>query len=1081
MKTFFFEVAFAVMAAPVGAQNAVQPTFTEWHDLQVNQVNRLPMHTGIFPFENTELALTGDRKASDRFLSLHGQWKFRWVANADERPTGFFSEDFDDRHWANLPLPGIWELNGYGDPIYVNVGFAWRGHFKNHPPEVPVKDNHVGSYRRTVTIPDDWDGRQVVAHFGSVTSNLYLWVNGRYVGYSEDSKVAPEFDITPYLRKGENLIAFQTFRWCDGSYCEDQDFWRLSGVARDTYLYARNKETHVDDLRITPDLVNNYMDGVLDLKFNLTGAACIDIDLLDAEGKRVAALQLDTAAVRKNDNQLFLASPKRWTAETPYLYTLVAKVKTPPVTRRMGRRRVVSSDGKLVEVLTQKVGFRKVEIKDAQLLVNGQPVLIKGVNRHEIDPDGGYVVSRERMIQDIRLMKQLNINAVRTCHYPDDPVWYDLCDQYGLYIVAEANQESHGFQYGDDAPSKQPAFARQILERNQNNVQTHFNHPSIIVWSLGNETADGPNFTAAYQWVKSQDANRPVQYERGGENGPNTDIACPMYRTHQECEAYAKDETKTRPLIQCEYNHTMGNSSGGFKEYWDLVRKYPKYQGGFIWDFVDQGLRGKDQEGREIYKYGGDYNDYDASDNNFNCNGIVNPDRRPNPHASEIAYWQQNIWVKPVDLKAGRVSIYNENFFRDLSNYKLVWRVLKNGRSVQTGEVNQLEVVPQHTETLVLPYQLDKVCPHAEVLLDIDFVLKNDEPLLPAGTRVAYAQFCLQEGSCFRKVEPCEPMTKETKLKLVDAKKAATVSVENAVFKMEFDKETGLLQTYVVRGQSLLGDGGRLRPNFWRAVTDNDMGAGLQKTYRPWCHPSLLLKSLTARYEKKANTAQVVARYDMPEVQAQLTLTYDILANGTLQVTQAMTTTSGAKVPDLFRFGMLMQLPYGMDCSTFYGRGPIENYADRKLSQNVGVYQQTADEQFYAYIRPQETGTKSDIRWWRQEDAKGFGFRILSPELFSASALHYAIADLDDGLEKEQRHSPQVPRSRYTELTLDLLQTGLGGVDSWSERGIALPPYRVPYADRTFRFTLVPVQQKGCQSITPVEAHEGKSKADHDS
>ena len=335
MKTFFFEVAFAVMAAPVGAQNAVQPAFTEWHDLQVNQVNRLPMHTGIFPFENTELALTGDRKVSDRFLSLHGQWKFRWVANADERPTGFFSEDFDDRHWANMPLPGIWELNGYGDPIYVNVGFAWRGHFKNHPPEVPVKDNHVGSYRRTVTIPDDWDGRQVVAHFGSVTSNLYLWVNGRYVGYSEDSKVAPEFDITPYLRKGENLIAFQTFRWCDGSYCEDQDFWRLSGVARDTYLYARNKETHVDDLRITPDLVNNYMDGVLDLKFNLTGAACIDIDLLDAEGKRVAALQLDTAAVRKNDNRLFLASPKRWTAETPYLYTLVAKVKTPPVTLLM--------------------------------------------------------------------------------------------------------------------------------------------------------------------------------------------------------------------------------------------------------------------------------------------------------------------------------------------------------------------------------------------------------------------------------------------------------------------------------------------------------------------------------------------------------------------------------------------------------------------------------------------------------------------------------------------------------------------------------------------------------------------------
>ena len=1039
-----------IMKSPEGPGNMMTgPTFTEWHDLQVNTLNRMPMHTNFFPFKNYEEAKMGDPKRSENYLSLHGDWKFNWVENADQRPTRFYETDFNDTAWGNMPVPGNWELHGYGDPVYLNVGFAWRGHFKNNPPQVPVKDNHVGSYRRTITLPAAWKGKQVIAHFGLVTSNIYLWVNGHFVGYSEDSKVAPEFDLTPYLKEGDNLIAFQCFRWCDGSYCEDQDFWRLSGLARDTYLYARDKKAYLEDLRLTPDLTDNYTNGTLTIDAKTQNGTALIHQLLDAEGNLVTSTH-----ATGGKTQLKVPNVNRWTAETPYLYTLRTIVVDSHV--KKGQQPKKADENAYVAVTNQKVGFRKVEIRNAQLLVNGQPVLIKGADRHEIDPDGGYVVSRERMVQDIRIMKQLNINAVRTSHYPNDPMWYDLCDEYGIYVVAEANQESHGFQYGDDAPSKKPMFALQILQRNQNNVQTYFNHPSIITWSLGNETADGPNFAAAYKWIKGYDPSRPVQWERGGVDGPSTDIACPMYRTHQWCEDYARDDSKTRPLIQCEYNHTMGNSSGGFKEYWDLVRKYPKFQGGFIWDFVDQGLRAKDKNGVEIYKYGGDYNDYDPSDNNFNCNGIISPDRVPNPHAYEIAYWHQNIWAEPVDLKAGKISVYNENFFRNLDNYKLVWTVLKNGKAVQTGEVEQLDVEPQQRRELTLPIKMEDLCPHAELMLNVDFVLKTAEPLLDAGSRVAYNQFEMQQGACFRKTPKAPAVDKDTRLSLRDKSSESQIVVSNKRFTVAFDRASGLLATFDVDGKALLGQGGTLKPNFWRAVTDNDMGAGVQKSNRIWREPKLQLVTINAMFDKKNNKADVHAEYDMPEVGAQLTLTYSIMADGSMRVTQQMTPKTANEQPFLLRYGMVMQLPYDMQVSEFYGRGPIENYADRKLSQNVGIYKQTADEQFYPYIRPQETGTKSDIRWWKQTNDNGFGFRIVSPELFSASALHYSVADLDEGLEKAQRHSPQVPKSKYTELCIDLGQTGVGGVNSWSKEAIALPSYRLPYKQYTFTFMLVP-------------------------
>ena len=1001
MNKLFLALSFSAFALTAYAQ---QPTMTEWHDLQVNEVNRFTPHTDFFGYESEALALAGDKKSSANYLSLDGTWRFIWVDHADKRPVGCFDIDFDDHAWATMSVPGIWELNGYGHPEYVNIGFAWRGHFENNPPEVPVKDNHVGTYRRKISIPSSWNGKQVIAHFGSVTSNMYLWVNGRYVGYTEDSKVAAEFDITPYVHRGENLIAFQTFRWCDGSYDEDQDFWRLSGVGRSCYLYAQDKDNHIQDIRITPDLVNNYQDGVLTVQLVTVGHAEAHLSLLDADGREVASTK---------GLEMKVSNPHKWTAETPYLYTLLVRYGD--------------------TFIAQKVGFRKVEIKGAQLLVNGQPIYIKGVNRHELDPDGGYVVSPERMLQDIQLMKRFNINAVRTCHYPDDPLWYDLCDKYGLYLVAEANQESHGFGYGDDAPTKTPLFARQILERNQHNVMMNFNHPSIIVWSMGNETVNGPNFTAAYQWIKSQDTSRPVQYEQA-HGGDNTDIFCPMYMRQDHCEGYAKDASKQKPLIQCEYSHAMGNSSGGFKEYWDLVRRYPKYQGGFIWDFVDQSLHGFDSNGRAVYKYGGDYNNYDPSDNNFCDNGLVSPDRVPNPQVYEVGYQYQNIWVEAVDIKNGRIRVKNENFFRPLDYVYLSWTLLCDGVPVNQGTVANLDCQPQATTELTLP--LGQLSAIGEYFLNIDFKLKEKQPLMEQDQMVAYAQL---------------PVTGQ--------RSEQHMASNSQPFTLSFDQSTGFIREYVVNGQSMLGKGGTLKPLFWRAVTDNDMGASLHVKNQVWRTPVMQLKSFNQGKKDKKGAYTVTAVYDMPEVKATLTLQYHVEKSGVVTVTEQMQTTPGETVPDMLRYGMVLQMPYSMGISQYYGRGPVENYSDRHLSQRVGIYEQTADEQFYPYIRPQETGTKTDMRWWKQTDAKGMGLLVEADSLFSASALHYNVDDLDEpGKEKAQRHIQEIPTSQYTNLYIDMLHAGVGGIDSWSDWGQALPPYRVTCQNRSFTFRLVPIR-----------------------
>ena len=1037
-----------------------QPTFTEWHDLQVNEINRLPLHTMHFAYDPNDFPGTGaeylDKKKSMNYLSLEGTWKFNWVANADERPTDFYKTDLDDSKWNNIQMPGNWEMLGYGQPEYVNVGFGWRGHFDQQPPAVPTKDNHVGSYRREINIPANWDGKRVIAHFGSVTSNIYLYVNGKFAGYAEDSKVAAEFDITPFLKKGKNLIAFQTFRWCDGSWCEDQDFWRLSGPARENYLYARSKEHRLLDVRVETELKNNYKDGFLNITAKVQGNTLAYFGLYDPDGKEVIVTGTDNVKNGVAKYQLRVKNVRKWSAETPNLYTLVVSP--------------IQNGGMYLpyEIVQVKVGFRKVEIKNKQFLVNGQPVLLKGANRHEIDPDEGYNLSEQRMIQDIMMMKRMNINAVRTCHYPDDPRWYDLCDKYGLYVVAEANQESHGFQYGDDAAAKKPEFAKQIMERNQHNVSMFYNHPSIVTWSMGNETVMGDNFLQAYKWIKSQDKTRPVQYEQA-RRGEGTDIFCPMYYPVAASEKYAKDPNSPMPLIQCEYNHTMGNSGGNLSDYWDLIRKYPILQGGFDWDFVDQALhrnivkpmsilpyKMNNEELRKIeYCYGGDYNKYDPSDNNFNCNGIIGPDRQMNPHAYEVAYQYQNIWAKMVNAETGEVSVHNENFFRDLSNYALAWSLEEDGVETQNGTIADLDVPAQQTKNFTIPYDKSKI-KGKEVFLNIDFRLKEAEPLLTAGQVMAYAQLpVVTKQACSG---DCSKMLAQghgkKKMKLA-AKKNNVVAVTTPNLTFKIDRSTGLISEYAYNGKSLLGEGGTLKPNFWRAPTDNDMGAGLQKKFQAWKNPQMNLKNIDVKKDKKTNSVTILTSFDMPEVQGQMDITYVVFANtGAVKVTEDFKATEGAKVSDMFRFGMLMQMPYTMEKSNYYGRGPIENYSDRKDCMRIGVYTDDADNQYFPYIRPQESGTKSDIRWWKQTDATGLGLQVKSCTPFYASAIHFDTEELDDGDDKEQRHSFDLKKSKFTNLFLDSAHMGVGGENSWG--AWPLEKYRVHYGNKTFTFTLIP-------------------------
>ena len=894
-----------------------------------------------------------------------------------------------------------------------------------------------------VTVPADWKGERIYLHVGSATSNLMVWVNGKFVGYSEDSKVSAEFDLTKYLTPGkENLIAMQVMRWCDGSYLEDQDFWRFTGIAREVYLYAR-PQAHIADLFITPDLVNNYQDGTLEVKLNAVGAKgeTVMFSLKDKEGKEVAA---QTAKVGGNGEvkvNFDIKNPLKWTAETPNLYTLYTTLM----------------DGKQVaEVVPQRVGFRKVEIKNAQVLVNGQPVLFKGANRHELDPVTGYVVSMDRMLEDIRVMKELNINAVRTCHYPNDPRWYELCDIYGIYMVAEANIESHGMGYGDKTLAKEPTYEKAHLERNESNIKIYKNHPSIIFWSVGNEAGYGPNFEKAYDLVKAYDPSRPCQYEQAGQNG-KTDIFCPMYYDYGGCDKYSQGDNP-RPLIQCEYAHAMGNSMGGFKEYWDMVRKYPKYQGGFIWDFVDQGLRVKNKQGKTIYAYGGDFGRYPTSDHNFNCNGIINPDRKPNPHANEVRYYYQNIWATAKDLKVGEVEVYNENFFKSLDDVELQWTLESEGKVLANGR-NALDIPAQQKRVVKLDGYSLPADVKGEVALNLDFVLKRAEPMLDAGYAVAREQFVVNPYT-FPTMESVLAVTsgKYDTRKVEKEEKVAWVTLSAGNTSVTFNHWNGWIDYLDVDGKPMLEEGYAITPDFWRAPTDNDYGAGTQRKLHAWKNPEMKMKSFkVVENEGKAEKGVEVV-YDMPSVEATLTMTYTLTPAGELVVNEAMTVNKDAKhKPELMRYGMQLVMPKAYNMLTYYGKGPGENYIDRNNGDRLGVYDAKVADQYWGYVRPQESGNKTEVRYWQVKDENGKGLEFYSFAPMECSTLNYLASDLDDGWDKNahQSHSGDLTPRDFSVVKLAARQRGLACVNSWG--AIPLEQYRMPYQDYSFTYVIRPL------------------------
>ena len=1020
-----------------------------WQDPNVNQVNREARHAHFFAFESEEMARQGDKSKSDRYLSMEGMWKFNFVKNHQDAPAGFYGLKYDDSKWVDFPVPGLFELNGYGDKIYKNMGYAWCTTFKNNPPYIGETNNYTGSYRKTFELPANWKGQEVFFHVGSATSNLSVWVNGKYVGYSEDSKVAAEFNITKYLKSGKNLIAMQIMRWCDGSYLEDQDFWRFTGIAREVYLYSTPK-VRIQDFFITQD----YQDGkgILGVDAKIVGGkAQLESKLYDAEGKLVA-----------DGLQATVDNAKAWTAETPYLYVLELQLK---------------KGDNVLQTIRKKIGFRNITIKGGQLLVNGQPILIKGADRHELDPDGGYIVSVDRMIQDIKIMKYLNINAVRTCHYPDDPRWYDLCDEYGLYLTAESNLESHGMGYKEKTLAIRTDFEKAHIERQEGNMITYKNHPSIIVWSLGNEAGYGPNFEKAYDWVKAYDNSRPCQYERAELDG-KTDIFCPMYMDYKDSENYSKGnatnykgkpvegKSGVKPLIQCEYAHAMGNSMGGFKEYWDLIRKYPVYQGGYIWDFVDQGMRDKSKvTGKEIFTFGGDYGRYPASDYNFNCNGIIAPDRRLNPHAYEVRYYYQNVWVSDKGLKEGKVEIYNENFFKTIDDLELEWFVggaagkhhHNNGNRPEGmtfghgGKVDVNGIAPQQRKVITidaLKQVAEKVLGHhgdQEIFVIFQFKTREAQPLIDKGQVVARQQFILNPYQF--------PEIKAEEAKVQKEETESYVKFDADGTTLTVGKWSGWIDYIDVDGEPMLVDRESVTPEFWRAPTDNDYGAWLQQKFGVWKNPQMILKDI------EIDDNQVEAKFEMADVKAELKMTYTLSEDGEIIVRQQLKTDKEAKVSQMFRYGMQLQMPKKFDEVKYYGRGPIENYCDRNSSEFIGVYNNKVADEYFNYVRPQESGNHTDIRWFRVIDKDGKGLEFYSNAPMEASALHYLMSDLDDGPLKDKKvghHSGDLIERPLTQVHIQQRQMGLGCVNSWG--AWPRPEYLVPYQDYDFTFVIKPVK-----------------------
>ncbi len=1037
----------------------------DWENPSVIGINKEPPHATLFPFESSALARRGNREDSRYFRLLNGRWRFHWARRPDERPVAFFQQDFDDTEWDLIDVPSNWEIQGYGVPIYVNAAYP----FWENPPFVPHDYNPVGSYRTTFQLPPNWDGREIFIDFGAVKSAMYLWVNGQRVGYSQGSKLPAEFDITDFVRPGENLLAVEVYRWSDGSYLECQDFWRISGIERDVVLWAAPK-VHLRDFFVKAGLDETYTEGRLGVSLTLVGYGggpagpySVSASLLDASGARVASLPSAGSGPLAEGGEANLAlraelGPVRtWTAETPNLYTLLLTLK--------------DGEGRTLEVLRQDVGFRSVEVKDGLLQVNGVPITIKGVDRHEHDPYTGHVISKESMVEDIRLMKAANMNAVRTSHYPDDPLWYELADRYGLYLVAEANIESHGMGYHPDTTlGNNPAWELAHVDRLQRMVERDKNHPSVIIWSMGNEAGNGVNFYAGYRWIKGRDDTRPVQYERAGRDW-DTDLYVPMYPGLDRLEEYGASDPE-KPLIMCEYAHAMGNSVGNFADYWEVIDRYPSLQGGFIWDWVDQGLFKVTDAGDTIWAYGGDFGPAGTpSDGNFVINGVVQPDRKPNPHYWEIKRVYQWIQVEPLDLPVGRVRVRNDYEFRSLEGVEMRWQVLEDGRPVQEGTLPAPALAPQQAREVRIPLVPISLVPGAAYHLNVSFHTTGPGPLLPAGHELAATQFPLPFFDSLAAISP-EALPP---VELVQGGRMIRVTGEG--FAVEFDPAYGRISSFRLDGTELLRSGPS--PNFWRAPNDNDYGGNWPTRLRVWASAGPRMEVLGTETRRLSPQAvEVTVRGILPSADsASYTTVYTVLGSGDVTVESSLE-PRGDSLPRMPRFGMRLAMPEGFERLTWLGRGPQESYWDRKTGADVGLYRSTVSEQFHPYVRPQETGNKTDVRWMALQRRDGVGLMILagggegplgageeaqlgpraprvSVPWLSTSALHYTQEDLDDGREKDQRHAGELKPEPWISVNVDLMQMGVGGINSWGPT--ALPKYSLPYGSYRYRYTLRPL------------------------
>ncbi|GHU80156.1 beta-galactosidase [Bacteroidia bacterium] len=1014
----------------LGISAGIQAQTPEWENPEIFGINKEAARATALPYSNEQQAIKDVYSDSPYYLSLNGTWKFNWHKRPADKPEDFYKDGYDVSKWDNIQVPGNWELQGFGVPIYTNITYP---HPKN-PPYIDHNDNPVGCYVREFTIPADWDGRRVFLHFESGLAAMYVWINGQKVGYSEVTKSPAEFDITPYIKQGKNRIAIEGYRWSDGSYLEDQDFWRLSGFDRSIYLYSTD-QIRIRDFFAKGDLDASYKNGLFSLDLTLKNYTTknqkvqAEIKLIDRNGKTVFSQNKDIALNVSTENTVTVnqkvSAPKLWSNETPNLYTLIINIK--------------NNSGKIIESTSSKIGFRKVEIRNAQLLVNGKPVLVRGVNLHEHNPYAGHVQDEATMRQDIALMKQNNINAVRTSHYPQSTLWYKLCDEYGLFLVDEANIETHaiGAEWqGWFDKSIHPAYLPQWAEAHKDRVirmmERDKNHPSVIVWSMGNECGNGPVFYDIYKWLKQRDNTRPVSFEQAGEN-ENTDIVAPMYPSIENMKKYAARTDVTRPYIMCEYAHAMGNSIGNFQEYFDIIATSPHMQGGFIWDWVDQGIAATDDSGRKYWAYGGDLGGYQYTHDQNGCaDGVITPDRKPQPELNEIKKVYQDVLFHAKDIEKGIITIENRFLYTDLKNYDFKWEVIKNGRKIADGKLD-LSQAPLTKKDMAIALPALAKEAGAEYFLNIYACTKTATEMIPAGHEIAREQFAFPVNNYFAGNQSAVSGSIET-VKDDDR----TIVLKAGEITVAFNKRNGALDTYSYNNKRLLASG--IQPDFWRAPTDNDFGNRLPELANAWkmAGQNKTLNNFTVN--KKENEVVLTADYTLNDVSSPYTLKYTFSNNGTLKV--SVSWKAGKKnLPELPRFGMRMTLPAEFEKVEYYGRGPWENYSDRNTASLIGIYKNTVSDFGFDYIRPQENGNRTDVRWATLTNKDGFGLKITGKQPLNIKAAHNSWADLDYGVTKKNVHPSDITPRKAIFLNVDLAQRGLGGDDSWGR--LPHEPYRL--------------------------------------